>query len=90
MPAAVAGWWNTRGETTLAVLRDCAASHTWVLKDPTGSLPCFTTTFRGVQVIFGNIARPGRHAQLFEFTINERYLRDRVLHGGIARSVRTQ
>lgn len=66
----------------VAVLRDSAAGRTWVLKDPTGSLPCFSTTFRGVQVIFGNIADLV-DTQLFEFTINERYLRDRVLHGGI-------
>lgn len=66
----------------VGVLRDTAASRTWALKDPTGSLPCFSTTFHGVHVIFGNIADLV-DTQLFKFTINERYLRDRVLHGGI-------
>jgi asparagine synthase (glutamine-hydrolysing) len=66
----------------VAVLRDTAANRTWALKDPTGSLPCFSTTFHGVHVIFGNIADLV-DTQLFKFTINERYLRDRVLHGGI-------
>jgi asparagine synthase (glutamine-hydrolysing) len=66
----------------VAVLREPAAGRTWVLKDPTGSLPCFSTTFQGVHVIFGNIADLVG-TQLFKFTINDRYLRDRVLHGGI-------
>jgi asparagine synthase (glutamine-hydrolysing) len=66
----------------VAVLRDSAASRTWTIKDPTGSLPCFITSFRGVQVIFGNIADLVE-TQLFQFTINDRYLRDRVLHGGM-------
>lgn len=66
----------------VALLKDGAESRTWVLKDPTGSLPCFSTTFHGVHVIFGNIADLV-DTGLFNFTINERYLRDRVLHGGI-------
>ncbi|WP_161965747.1 asparagine synthase C-terminal domain-containing protein [Steroidobacter cummioxidans] len=66
----------------VALLRDPAANRTWVLKDPTGSLPCFVTSFHGVQVIFGDIATLVS-TQLFKFTINERYLRDRVLHGGV-------
>lgn len=66
----------------VAVLRDPAANRTWVLKDPTGSLPCLSTTFQGVHVIFGNIADL-IDTQLFKFTINDSYLRDRVLHGGI-------
>jgi asparagine synthase (glutamine-hydrolysing) len=66
----------------VAVLRDPISSRSWVIKDPTGSLPCFSTTFRGVHVIFGNIADLVE-TQLFKFTINDKYLRDRVLHGGI-------
>nr|WP_298724180.1 asparagine synthase C-terminal domain-containing protein [uncultured Steroidobacter sp.] len=66
----------------VAVWRDSAANRTWVLKDPTGSLPCFTTSFHGVQAIFGDVADLVS-TQLFKFTINERYLRDRVLQGGV-------
>ncbi|HWK50303.1 MAG TPA: asparagine synthase C-terminal domain-containing protein [Steroidobacter sp.] len=66
----------------VAVLRDPAAHRTWVLKDPTGNLPCFATSFQSVQVVFGNIADLVS-TQLFKFTINERYLRDRVLHGSV-------
>ncbi|WP_157995550.1 asparagine synthase-related protein [Peristeroidobacter soli] len=66
----------------IALLRDPADNRVWVSKDPTGNLPCFSTTFQGVSVIFGNIADLV-DTQLFQFTINEQYLRDRVLHGGI-------
>ncbi|MFC4309382.1 asparagine synthase-related protein [Steroidobacter flavus] len=66
----------------VALLRDPVSNRAWVSKDPTGSLPCFSTTFQGVHVIFGNIADLV-DTQLFKFTINERYLQDRVLHGGI-------
>ncbi len=70
------------GQLRRAVAETRPASRAWVSKDPTGSLPCFSTTFQGVHVIFGNIADLV-DTQLFKFTINERYLRDRVLHGGI-------
>jgi asparagine synthase (glutamine-hydrolysing) len=66
----------------VAVVREPAESRTWVLKDPTGSLPCFSTLFHGVHVIFGDIADLV-DTGLFNFTINARYLRDRVLLGGI-------
>lgn len=66
----------------VAVLRDAAALRTWILKDPAGPLPCFRTRFRGVHVIFGHIADLVA-TQLFEFTINDEYLKRRVLHGGV-------
>ena len=66
----------------VAVLRDADTRCTWVIKDPCGNLPCLQTTFRGVQVIFGNIADLVATG-LFKFTVNEKYLRDRMLLGGV-------
>ena len=40
----------------VAFVADPLTGHTWVLKDPCGSLPCFSTTFRGVTIAFSAIA----------------------------------
>lgn len=64
----------------VALLRDPDTRRTWVLKDPCGNLPCLTTSFHGVRVIFGSIADLVA-TDLFRFTINQRYLRDCMLHG---------
>jgi asparagine synthase (glutamine-hydrolysing) len=66
----------------VALMRDPISRRTWVLKDPCGDLPCFVTSFRGVHVVFahiGDLLATG----LFEFTVNSRYLINRVLHGGV-------
>jgi len=66
----------------VALMRDPIARRVWVLKDPCGDLPCFLTSFRGVRVVFAHIADL-LVTGLFEFTINPRYLSNRVLHGGV-------
>lgn len=66
----------------VALLREPASHRVWVLKDPAGSLPCFRTIFRGVQVVFADIADL-LATRLFEFTVNSGYIRERVLHGGL-------
>lgn len=66
----------------VAVLCEATAGRNWVLKDPAGDLPCFRTSFRGVKVVFAHIADLVGTG-LFEFTLNPRYLSDRVLHGGV-------
>lgn len=66
----------------VALMRDPITRRAWVLKDPCGDLPCFLTSYRGVQVVF---AHPGDllATGLFELTVNSRYLANRVLHGGV-------
>ncbi len=39
----------------VAFLHDAGTRTTWVLRDPTGALPCFLTTFRGVNVFFAHM-----------------------------------
>ena len=66
----------------VAIVRDPISQRAWVLNDPCGDLPCFLTSYRGVQVVFahvGDLLATG----LFEFTVNSRYLAKRVLHGGV-------
>jgi asparagine synthase (glutamine-hydrolysing) len=52
----------------------------WVLKDPTGELPCFVTSLQGVAVIFsciGDLVETG----LFRFTIRYSFLATCLLFG---------
>src|SRR5262245_40538315 len=39
----------------VAILRDPASDRVRVLRDPSGGLPCFTTTYRGVSLFFSDI-----------------------------------
>lgn len=66
----------------VALMRDPMARRSWVLKDPAGNLPCLRTGFRGVEVVFAHI-EDLLATGLFEFTVNPRYLANRVLHGGV-------
>jgi asparagine synthase (glutamine-hydrolysing) len=66
----------------VALLSDSASRRTWALKDPSGNLPCLRTDLHGVQVVFGDIADVVATG-LFHFTIDEGYLRNRLLHGGV-------
>lgn len=54
---------------------------TWVLKDPTGELPCFTTSFQSVAIVFSRIADVLELAPV-DVRINRAYLGARVWYGG--------
>jgi asparagine synthase (glutamine-hydrolysing) len=64
----------------VAFVADPATGQVWVLKDPCGSLPCFSTTFRGVTIAFSAIADCTELGAL-QFTVNRRFL-ERRLYGG--------
>lgn len=66
----------------VAVLRDPTDGRTWLFKDPTGNLPCLHTSLRGVHVIFGDVADV-LASGLFRFTISDRYLQARLIHGAV-------
>ena len=53
--------------------RDRADETQWVLKDPTGSLPCLRTTFRGVSIFFSCVG-DCLDLRLQRFTINEAFM----------------
>lgn len=40
----------------VAVVHEESSGTTWILRDPTGALPCLFTTHRGVHVVFSDIA----------------------------------
>ena len=62
----------------VAFMRDAAAGTVRVLKDPTGSLPCFTTRSENVAVCFSHVG-DCVDLGLRRFTIDREYLRARVL-----------
>lgn len=57
-----------------------AKSHKWVLKDPTGSLPCLRSDFRGVSIFYSRLG-DCMDLQLLRFTINDRFLRAHLMIG---------
>jgi asparagine synthase (glutamine-hydrolysing) len=64
----------------VAFIADQEAKSAWILKDPTGTLPCFSTPFRGTTVIFGNV-EDCVALQVFRFAVDRTYLRSRMVGG---------
>jgi asparagine synthase (glutamine-hydrolysing) len=62
----------------VALLHDAAAGTVRVLKDPTGTLPCFKTSFEDVTILFSHI---GACIELGmrRFSVDHAYLRARML-----------
>lgn len=58
----------------------------WVLKDPTGSLPCLRSNFRGVSIFFSRIG-DCMDLRLQRFTINEAFLRSHLMIGSSLQDV---
>jgi asparagine synthase (glutamine-hydrolysing) len=65
----------------VALLSDPAGHSTWILKDPTGELPCCVTRFQSVTVIFSRLSDVLALAP-FKFRVDHAYLRARLLYGG--------
>lgn len=66
--------------------RDGAKASKWVLKDPTGSLPCLRSDFRGVSIFFSRIG-DCMDLRLLRFTINEAFLRCHMMIGSSLQDV---
>ncbi|HJY39496.1 MAG TPA: hypothetical protein VJ299_18605, partial [Steroidobacteraceae bacterium] len=62
----------------VALMRDSANGMVRVLKDPTGTLPCFRTSADGVIVLFAHVG-DCVELGLRQFTVDRSYLRARVL-----------
>lgn len=86
-----AGIVNSRGRKLVgdywgnyvAFLHDPDIARVWVVKDPAGALPCYSTVFRDVTVFFSCIADCVA-LQLLHFSLNASYLQKRVMHGACA------
>ena len=58
----------------------------WVLKDPTGSLPCLLSSFRGVNIFYSRVG-DCMDLQLQRFTINDAFLRSHLMIGSSLQDV---
>ena len=76
------GEWLVRNSwgNYVAFIADPLIGSTLVLKDPCGSLPCFSTTVRGITVVFSSIADCMELGSP-RFTVNRAFL-ERRLYGG--------
>lgn len=61
----------------VAFVHDTTTSTTRVVRDPTGALPCFVTSHRGVNIVFSRVD-DCLSLRLPAFSINWRYLRAHV------------
>jgi asparagine synthase (glutamine-hydrolysing) len=64
----------------VAFLTDPRGQRKWIVKDPTGSLPCFMTAAKGVSIFFSCIADCVRISVL-RFSVNWQWVRSRVAAG---------
>jgi asparagine synthase (glutamine-hydrolysing) len=65
----------------VAVLADDEMRSVLVLKDPTGSLPCFITSWRGISIIFSCI-QDCLDLEILPFTVNWSYVEARIASNG--------
>jgi asparagine synthase (glutamine-hydrolysing) len=65
----------------VAFLIDARARSRFVLKDPTGSLPCYFTEASGLRVLFSHLS-DCRELRCLRFNVNWSFVRTRTVHGG--------
>lgn len=88
-PLPSQGFVKSRGEWLIdhawgnyvAFGHDPAEGCKWVLKDPTGSLPCMRAEFRGVTIFFSRMADCA-NLGLLRLTINDTFLAAHLMTGG--------
>jgi len=65
----------------VAVVRNSASDEVWVLRDPSGGLPCWCTTHDGVTVLCSDLD-DCRELEELSFTVNWDYIVGWVAHSG--------
>lgn len=75
--ALISDYWGNY----VAVLADDEMRSVLVLKDPTGSLPCFITSWRGISVIFSCL-QDCLDLRILPFTVNWSYVEARIASNG--------
>jgi asparagine synthase (glutamine-hydrolysing) len=65
----------------VGLIQDAATSETWILRDPSGGMPCLLTTYQGVNLVFSDledcVALGIRH-----FTVSWEYIRGLLAYSG--------
>jgi asparagine synthase (glutamine-hydrolysing) len=70
----------------VAFLVDKSSAAKWIIKDPTGNLPCFRTSWRDVDIVFSCLS-DCIDLSLMPFTINWSYVASSIGSGGYDSSV---
>jgi asparagine synthase (glutamine-hydrolysing) len=73
----ISGYWGNY----VAVLADDRMRSVLVLKDPTGSLPCFITSWRGISIVF-SCFQDCLDLGISPFTVNWSYVEARIASNG--------
>jgi asparagine synthase (glutamine-hydrolysing) len=58
----------------VALIQDAATGEVWILRDPTGAMPCLTTVHQGVNLVFSDL-EDCVALGVRQFTVNWRYIR---------------
>lgn len=66
----------------VALVRDPATGASWVLRDPSGGLPCLLTSYHGVQLVFSDL-EDCLGLNLPGFSINWSYVRKWLVYPGL-------
>ena len=65
----------------VAVVQDAATGETWVLRDPSGHMPCFMATHQGVNLVFSDLEDCIALGAL-QFTVSWDYIRAFLAYSG--------
>ena len=62
----------------VAFLHDAASGTKYILRDPTGAFPCFSTPYRGVEIYFSDM-QDAANFDFLPFTVNWEYLKTNIM-----------
>ncbi|MCG8506631.1 MAG: asparagine synthase-related protein [Sphingomonadales bacterium] len=62
----------------VAFLHDAASGTKYIMRDPTGAFPCFSTPYRGVEIYFSDM-QDAANFDFLPFTVNWEYLKTNIM-----------
>jgi asparagine synthase (glutamine-hydrolysing) len=65
----------------VALIQDAATSETWILRDPSGGMPCQMTTYQGVNLVFSDL-EDCLGLGIRHFTVSWDYIRGLLAYSG--------
>jgi len=65
----------------VALIQDAGTSETWILRDPSGAMPCLLSTYQGVNLVFSDLEDCAALG-LRHFTVNWDYIRQLLAYSG--------
>ena len=65
----------------VGLIQDAATGETWILRDPSGGLPCFLAAHQGVNLVFSDLEDCAALGVL-QFTVSWQYIRAMLAYSG--------